>query len=122
MVDANTRAPRNASGSAGLHWSPGCAASMIFDTLSTRAAANAGAIETNGLFANAQGRPEYGRMISIKAGLCGATAIMQETHLFHASRDPKTDWVWTGVNAATAAAYTGIGIHNYKLANDLSAK
>jgi len=100
----------------------GCAASLVFDTLSTRRATNAGAVESNGLFANPQGSPQWGRMIGIKVGLCAAAAIMEETHVFHAWKNPNADWTWTGVNAATTAVYTWTGFHNLKLANDLSSK
>ncbi len=100
----------------------GCAASLVFDTLSTRRAINAGAVESNGLFANPQGGPQWGRVIGTKAGLCGATAILEETHLFHAWKNPNADWTWTGANLATAAIYTWTGFHNLKLANDLSSK
>ncbi len=100
----------------------GCAASLVFDTLSTRRATNAGAVESNGLFASPQGSPQWGRMIGFKAGLCGATAVMEETHMFHAWKNPNADWTWTGVNAATTALYTWTGFHNMKLANDLSSK
>lgn len=100
----------------------GCAASLIFDTLTTRRAINAGAIESTGIFANAQGHPQWGRMIGIKAGFCGATAILEETHVFHAWKNPNADWTWTAVNAATASVYAATGLHNLKLANDLSSK
>jgi hypothetical protein len=100
----------------------GCAASLIFDTLSTRRAINAGAIESTGIFAGPQGNPQWGRMIGIKAGLCGATAIMQETHVFRAWKSPNADWAWAGINASTAAVYTWAGFHNLNLANDLAPK
>ena len=84
-----------------------CAASLGWDTYTTRRAETAGAIESNPLLANAQGRPQWGRFISLKAGACGASAFAQERWHFQGS-----DWTWTGLNAASAATYTGIGFHN----------
>ena len=94
----------------------GCAASLVFDTVTTRRAANAGAVETNGLFANSQGQPQWGRMIGIKAALCGASAVLQETHIFRAWQSPAADWTWTGINAGTAAVYSWAGWHNLQVA------
>jgi hypothetical protein len=98
----------------------GCAASLLFDTMSTQRVAAAGGIETNGLLANPQGRPQWGRIISVKAGVCGASAILQETHVFGISRGAAADWTWTGVNAATTSVYTWGGIHNLEVARELA--
>jgi hypothetical protein len=92
----------------------GCAASIAFDSWSTHRVAAAGGVEQNGLLSNSQGAPQWGRIIGMKAGFCGASLLMQETHLFGAS-----DWTWTGLNAATTGIYTWVGFHNLKLANDL---
>lgn len=94
----------------------GCAASLVFDTLSTRKATNAGAVETNGLFANSQGQPEWGRMFALKAGVCGASAVLQETHIFRTWETPAADWTWTGINAGTAGVYSRAGWHNLHIA------
>ena len=94
----------------------GCAASLAFDTWSTRRAVNAGAVEGNGLFTNSQGQPQWGRMISIKAGMCGASAILQETHVFRSWESPGADWTWTGINAGTAGIYSWASWHNLKIA------
>jgi hypothetical protein len=94
----------------------GCAASLVFDTWSTRRATAAGAVETNGLFANSQGQPQWGHMIAIKAGACGVSALVEETHLFHSWRSPAADWTWTGINAGTAGVYSWAGWHNLRLA------
>jgi hypothetical protein len=98
----------------------GCAASLALDTWSTHRALQAGAIETNPLLANSQGTTNWARTIGLKAGVCGVSALLQETNTFHTWRSPNADWTWTGVNAATTAAYTWTSIHNFGLANQLS--
>jgi len=60
----------------------GCAGSLAFDTLSTRRAAAAGAVEANGLLAGSQGNPAWGRVIGLKTGICGAVTFIEETHTF----------------------------------------
>ncbi|HLH40644.1 MAG TPA: hypothetical protein VKX39_15950 [Bryobacteraceae bacterium] len=95
----------------------GCAASLAFDTWSTQRAVSAGALEANRLFANPQGQPQWTRMISIKAGVCGASAILQETHLFRTWESPAADWTWTGVNAGAAGLYSWTSWHNFSLAS-----
>lgn len=65
----------------------GCAASLLFDTLTTQRVAAAGGIEGNRLLSNAQGRPQWGRIVGVKAGLCGVSAILQETHVFGVWKD-----------------------------------
>ena len=92
-----------------------CAASLAFDTLSTRSAVAGGAVEGNALFANAQGKPQWGRMIGIKSGFCGVTAMLQETHVFHAWQNPDADWSWTAINSGTAAFYSWAGWHNLQI-------
>jgi hypothetical protein len=94
----------------------GCAASLAFDTWSTRRAISTGAIESNGLFANAQGQPQWGRMIGIKAGICGASLVLEETHVFRKWQRPDADWTWTGINAGTATLYIWAGWHNLQVA------
>ena len=93
-----------------------CAASLAFDTLSTHRAVNAGAVEANGLFASPQGRPQWGRMIGVKAALCGTAAVVQETHLFRAWESPGADWTWTGINAGVTGLYSWAGWHNLRIA------
>ena len=100
----------------------GCAASLAFDTVTTRRGVAAGAVEANGLLADSQGRPEYGRMIGIKAGSCAVSAVLQETHFFGVWNTPAADNTWTAVNAGIAAEYTWTGFHNLSLAHRLSAK
>ena len=95
-----------------------CAASLGFDTVSTHRAVAAGAIETNGLLAGAQGRPQWGRMIGIKAGVCGGSVFFQEKE--SRRENPQIDWTFTGVNLGVTAGYTWAGVRNLRLANDLS--
>ena len=98
-----------------------CAGSLAFDSISTRRAVAAGAVESNGLLAGSQGAPAWGRVIGIKAAFCGAAAVVEETHTFGAWKSPASDWSWTAVNATTVSVYTWAGFHNLKLANDLAA-
>lgn len=98
-----------------------CAGSLAFDTLTTRRAMAAGAVEANGLLAGAQGNPAWGRLIGAKAGFCGAVAVIEETHTFGLWNTPKSDWSWTAVNAGTAGYYTWVGFHNLQLASSLAA-
>jgi hypothetical protein len=94
----------------------GCAASLAFDTLTTRKAVNAGAIETNGLLSNSQGQPQWGRVFALKAGFCGASAVLQETHIFRTWETSSADWTWTGINASAAGVYSWAGWHNLGIA------
>jgi hypothetical protein len=94
----------------------GCAASLAFDTLSTRRAVASGAVESNGLLANSNGSVSWGRVIGLKAGLCGGSALLQETHVFGLWKTPAADWTWTVANAGTATVFTWAGFHNLSLA------
>jgi hypothetical protein len=97
-----------------------CAASLGFDTLSTRRATSAGAVESNGLLANPQGQPRWGLVIGLKAAACAGSALVEERH--SAWQSPRADWTFTGVNAGVAAGYTWVGIHNLNVANELLTK
>jgi hypothetical protein len=98
----------------------GCAASLGFDTITTHRAVSAGAMETNGLLADSQGRPQWGRVIGIKAGACAASAFMQERHT--SWQGPRSDWTFTGVNLGVTAGYTWAGFHNLGISNSLLEK
>lgn len=98
----------------------GCAAGLALDTWSSHRALAAGAIEDNPLLANSQGHMDWGRTVGLKAGACGLSAVLQETGTFHRWQGRDADWTWTGINAATTAAYTWIMLHNLGLANRLS--
>ena len=90
-----------------------CAASL-WDYQTTAAAASYGAIEKNGLMADSQGRPRLGLIFGIKAGICAAAAVAQETHLLGRSRSGSraANRLWTSVNAGLAMRFTGMAIHN----------
>jgi hypothetical protein len=94
-----------------------CAASLGFDTFTTQRAVGAGAVEANGLLADSQGRPRWGRVIGFKAGACAASAFLEERQ--SAWSAPRSDWTLTGVNLGVTAGYTLVGLHNLKLARDL---
>ena len=93
----------------------GCAASLAFDTITTRRATANGAIETNSLLAGSNGQPAWGRVIGFKVGSCAATALLQETHTFGTWKTPASDKTWTGINLGIAAEYTWAGFHNLNL-------
>ena len=97
-----------------------CAASLGFDAVTTHRAVSAGAVESNGLLADSQGRPQWGRVIGIKAGMCAASAFLQERH--SAWQSPRSDWTFTGVNLGVTAGYTWIGLRNLRVADDLLKK
>ncbi len=92
-----------------------CAASLGFDTITTRRAIANGAIETNGLLANSNGQPAWARMIGFKVGSCAVSAVLQETHTFGAWKTPASDKTWTVINSGIAAEYTWAGFHNLNL-------
>jgi hypothetical protein len=98
----------------------GCAASLAFDTITTRRAFAAGAIETNSLLADSQGRPQWSRIIGVKSAGCAASAILQETHIFGTWKTPTADHAWTFLNLGVTAEYTWAGFHNLNLATSLS--
>ena len=72
--------------------------------LSTRRAVANGAVESNGLLSNPNGSVSWGRVVGLKAGFCGVSAAMQETHVFGLYNTPKSDWTWTAVNAGASAS------------------
>jgi hypothetical protein len=86
-----------------------CAASF-WDAQTTRAAVARGARERNGVFADAHGRPQWGRMIGFKAGTCGSLAVAQE--LFFRDNEK----AWTGLNIGLGSVYSGAAIHNMGVA------
>ena len=98
----------------------GCVASIAFDSWSTRRVASAGGVEQNGILADGQGSPRWGRIVGMKVGFCGASLVMQETHLFGGWKTPTSDWTWTGANAATTGIYTWVGFHNLGVAHSLT--
>src|SRR5579872_1734580 len=98
----------------------GCAASLGFDTFTTRRAVAAGALESNGLLSDSQGRPRWGRVIGIKAGVCAGSVFVQERHSTWQS--PPSDWTFTGVNLGVTAGYTWAGFHNLSISNSLLSK
>ncbi len=80
--------------------SAACVASA-FDAATTRHLS-----ETNPILSR-QGNPAWGRIISLKIGVCAGSIYMQEK--------VKADKTFTGVNIGTAAVFTAAGIHNKKL-------
>jgi hypothetical protein len=97
----------------------GCATSLVFDTLTTRRGSASGAVEANGIFANSQGQPAWGRMIGIKAGVCAFSAVAQETHTFGAWKTPTADYTWTAINGGMTADYTWTSFHNLAVTDRL---
>lgn len=101
----------------GRHWvrrltlAASCAASF-WDVQTTRAAVARGAREANGFFADANGRPRWGRMVGVKAGLCGAMAVVEELGF----RGRRADLSFSAVNTGLAGYYTAVALHNRAVA------
>ena len=97
-----------------------CAASL-WDLQTTAAAVSRGGRESNGLFTDPQGRARWGRMISIKAGMCGALAVAQESRRTGRSSRLK-DNLWIGVNTGLTTRFMVSAIRNRSVAEDLIRK
>lgn len=121
------RAPKEESSSSKRKWirrvtlAATCAASLAFDSLTTRRAVAAGAMEENGLLSNSQGSPAWGRVLGVKAAACGISTVIEETHTFGVWNSPKSDWTWTAMNVGTASMFTWAGFHNLAVADKLTA-
>jgi hypothetical protein len=87
-----------------------CAASF-WDYQTTAEAARYGASEQNGLLADGNSRPRLGLILGVKAGVCAASAISQETRLF-GRKTGFTEMLWTGMNTSLAARFTATSLHN----------
>ncbi|MEO7143288.1 MAG: hypothetical protein ABI165_07255 [Bryobacteraceae bacterium] len=98
-----------------------CAASMIFDTYSTRAAVSAGAVEGNALIASPEGRPRWALTFGLKAAVCAGSAVLQESARFRPPGAEISPWTWTAINTASTAGYTWLGFHNLALSRQLKA-
>lgn len=96
-----------------------CAASF-WDVQTTAAAVARGGRESNGLFADPQGRVRWGRMIGFKAGMCGMLAVAQESKLVRL-KSPLKDYFWVGTNTGLAARFTISAIRNRSVANELGS-
>jgi hypothetical protein len=94
-----------------------CAASF-WDVRTTRTAVSLGALERNRLLAGPDGKPRWGRMIGIKAGLCAGSAAAQELRLFVPSK-PLGDAAWTAANAAIAGSFVRLSLGNRRVAGEL---
>ncbi len=92
-----------------------CAASF-WDAATTHTAVQAGALEGNPFLSGTQGKPRWGRMITIKAALCAGTAISQEARVF---RNRAASYAWIATNTALAANFTALSIRNRQNAADL---
>jgi hypothetical protein len=85
-----------------------CAASF-WDVQTTSAGVARGLSEGNSLFAGSQGKPRWGRMIGIKAALCGGSAVAQETPFIqHKLPDP----AWIALNSALTGVFVKTALHN----------
>jgi hypothetical protein len=93
-----------------ITWAAGCAASF-WDAQTTVAAVQRGAVEGNALLVNRDGSPRWGRMISIKAGTCAGTYLLQTV----TTRRGMPEWYWTAFNAGTTGVFAGAAIHNLTL-------
>lgn len=89
-----------------------CAASF-WDVQTTALAVSRGAREMNGFLADSAGRPQWGRMIGMKAAACGGLLVMQEKVL------PRHEKSWIALNVGLSAAYSGMAVHNLGVARSL---
>lgn len=90
-----------------------CAASF-WDLQTTRAAVSQGAFEGNRFLANADGSPRWGRIIGLKAGLCGGMVLTEVL----VGRKHETASI--AVNSALAGLYSAAAIHNYQVMHQLA--
>ena len=90
-----------------------CAASF-WDVQTTSVGIRNGAREANPLFADAQGRPRWGRIVGFKAGVCAASFVAEE----HFARQGPSDRFWIGVNTISAGSFGAIAVRNLKVAAD----
>ena len=88
-----------------------CAATF-WDYQTTAEGAGYGAKEGNRTFADANGRPRLKLLLTVKAGVCGLSALAQETHWFGRKRDRLMDPVWTGINTGLAERFAAAAVHN----------
>jgi hypothetical protein len=93
-------------------------ASGVWDIYTTRNAVRLGAVESNRLLADGQGRPRWGRMIALNVGVCAGSALAQEL-LDRKRRPGATDYVWTGVNSALAVRHAAAAVHNRRVTAEM---
>ena len=91
-----------------------CAASF-WDLQTTSTGVRYGGREGNAFLADAQGRPRWGRMIGVKAGLCGGMLLAQELGVRHV-RKSTASYAWTAMNAALAARFLSVSLQNRRVA------
>lgn len=96
----------------------GACAASFWDLQTTRAGAGYGALESNRLLADERGRPQWGRTIGIKVGVCAATALAQEWGA-RSIKSPAATYVWTGMNAALAARFVSTSLSNRRVTGKL---
>jgi hypothetical protein len=87
-----------------------CAASF-WDMQTTRTGVRYGGREGNAFLADAQGRPRWGRMAGVKAGLCGGMMLAQELGARRTGKS-KASYAWAGTNAALAARFLSVSLQN----------
>jgi hypothetical protein len=88
-----------------------CAASF-WDYATTAEGSALGAVERNSLLARRDGRPRLGLMLGLKIGMCGFSALSQESRAMRAFRGGAMEKVMTGVNFAMAANFARAAIRN----------
>jgi hypothetical protein len=95
-----------------------CAASF-WDFYTTARGASYGAIETNGLLADQNGKPRLGLMFAVKAGFCGLAVLTQETHIFGKYRSRFADPLWTATNLSLTARFSAVALRNTRIIDQL---
>lgn len=97
----------------------GSCASAFWDIKTTRTAVRLGAVESNRLLADAQGRPRWGRIIGLNIGLCAGTALSQELLDSKRRSAAAADYAWSGVNTALAFRHALAALENRRVAGEL---
>jgi hypothetical protein len=90
-----------------------CAASF-WDAQTTALAVSRGAREVNGFLADSAGKPQWGRMIGVKAATCGGLVLVEEKLL------PRHEKSWISLNVGLSAVYSGMAVHNLGVARSLN--
>jgi hypothetical protein len=88
-----------------------CAASF-WDYATTREGAALGATERNSLMAGHDSRPRLGLMLGLKIGVCGLSALAQESRAMRAFRSGPMEKLTTGINFGIAANFARVAIRN----------
>ncbi len=69
-------------------------------------------MERNSLMAVHDSRPRLGLMLGLKIGVCGISALAQESRAMRAFRNGRMEKLTAGINFALAANFARVAIRN----------